>query len=202
MGVKFVTEKTQQDFLLKYAAMALAAVATTGNTEIANAQENASNAVGQGVVPASSSGRLSPQDALIQRALRLEAIAVYGPPPTSKVTGPLTSQTISDSITMAGNDMGKQGSIFVAAFVQNRLFAMDSSGAWAAWNGVNADFPAYSSGSLQVTSVTFAKAMDLSGLIGTSLYVGYGLSSASSPPGTAFANMVLNGTYMMAYTIR
>lgn len=196
-----MAEKTQQDFLLKYAAMALAAVATTGNTEIANAQENASNAVGQGVAPASDNGTLSPQDALIRRALRLEAVAMYGPPP-SKVTGSLTSQTISDSITMAGNDLGKQGSIFVAAFVQDRLFAMDSSGAWAAWNGVNADFPTYSSGSLQTTSVTFAKAMDLSGLVGTSLYIGYGMGSALSPPGTAFANMVLNGTYMLAYTIR
>ena len=197
-----MAERMQQDFLLKYAAMALAAVAASADAETANTQENASNATGQGVAPASDSGTLSPQNALIRGASRYVVTPAYGPPPTVKVTGPLTSQTISDSITMAGNDLGKQGSIFVAAFVQDRLFAMDSSGAWAAWNGVNADFPAYSSGSLQVTTVTFSNAIDLSGLVGTTLYLGYGMGSTLSPPGTAFTNMVLNGTYMMAYTIR
>lgn len=196
-----MAEKTQQDFLLKYAAMALAAVAASADAETVNAQENAANATGQGVAPASESGTLASRNAVIQRAWRLEAIVAYGPPPAS-VTGPLTSQTISDSITMAGNDLGKQGSVFVAAFVQGQLFGMDSSGAWAAWNGINADFPAYSSGTLQTTSVTFAKAMDVSGLVGTSLYIGYGVGNTLSPPGTAFTNMLLNGTYMMTYSIR
>lgn len=198
-----MAEKTQQDFLLKYAAMALAAVAASADAETVNTREDASNAAGQGVAPASESGTLASRNALIREASRYVVTPAYGPPPTAiNVTGPLTSQTISGNLTMAGNDLGKQGYLFVAAFVQDRLFAMDSSGAWAAWNGVNADFPTYSSGSLQTTTITFAKAMDVSGLVGTSLYFGYGVGSTLSPPGTAFTNMVLNGTYMMAYTIR
>lgn len=201
-----MADKTQRDFLLKYAAMALAAVTASGNTGLADAQENATNKTGQGAAPAPDGEAHSSRNALNQGTWRTEQLPIYlsvayGPPPP-RVTGPLTSQTIVDDIYISGSSLGKQGSIFVAAFVRDKWFAMNSSSVWSAWNGVNADFPSYSNGVLQTTTVTFANAMDLSGLVGTSLYIGFGVGSALSPPGTTFANMLENGTYIMSYVIR
>jgi len=123
--------------------------------------------------------------------------------PAATVTGSVTSQTITTSITPASNDLSKQGSVFVAAVVQTgEVFFMSSTGAWTQFTSC-ATTPAYSTGTLAaVSSIPVVTASDLSGLIGTQVYVGYGVGGALSPAGTACTNMLNNGTYSLTYTVQ
>lgn len=123
--------------------------------------------------------------------------------PSATVTGAITSQTITTSIVPAGNDQGKQGSVFVAAVLPGAggVYFMSSTGAWTAYSSC-ASAPAYSTGTLaSVPSIPVVSATNLSGLIGTQVYVGYGVGGALSPAGTACTNMLNNGTYNLTYTV-
>ncbi|MBZ0093368.1 MAG: hypothetical protein K8F27_14250 [Sulfuricellaceae bacterium] len=127
--------------------------------------------------------------------------------PAATITGPITAQTISASIVPAGNDLGKQGSVFVAAVLPASLgggvFFESSSGAWTAFTSC-ATAPAYTTGSLASVSniAVVGTAGDLSSLVGTQVYVGYGTGGALSPAGTACNSMLSNGTYNLSYTIK
>ncbi|MHB9117882.1 MAG: hypothetical protein ACYC2R_06380 [Burkholderiales bacterium] len=127
--------------------------------------------------------------------------------PPATVSGPITAQTITASIVPAGNDQGKQGSVFVAAVLPASLgggvFFENSSGAWTAFTSC-ATAPAYTTGSLATVSniAVVGTAGDLSSLVGTQVYVGYGTGGALSPAGTACNSMLSNGTYSLSYTIK
>lgn len=123
--------------------------------------------------------------------------------PAATVTGAITSQNISVGMVPAGNDQGKQGSIFVAAVVPNSgVFFMNSSKTWTQFSTCAAA-PAYSTGTLAAVSDVslLAAAADLTSLKGTEIYIGYGVGGALSPAGTACNNMLNGGTYNKSYTI-
>lgn len=122
--------------------------------------------------------------------------------PAATVSGAVTSQTVTSSILPASSDLGKQGSVFVAAIVPNAgTFLQNSSGSWSLFTSA-ATAPAYFTGSLSaISSIPVVNAGDLSGLVGTQLYVGYGTGGALSAAGTAWNSMVNNGTYGLSYTI-
>lgn len=127
--------------------------------------------------------------------------------PAATVTGANTSQTITGSLVPAALDQGKLGSVFVGAILPaslgGQIYGMSSAGAWALWDGQNASFPVYSTGTLAaVPSISFAADMDVSGLVGTMIVTGYGLGGPLSPAGTAFGNMITNSTYNVTYTIK
>lgn len=127
--------------------------------------------------------------------------------PAATVTGAITAQTISASVVPAGNDQGKQGSVFVAAVLPASLgggvFFMNSSSAWTQFTSC-ATAPVYSTGALgSVSNIpVISTAANLTSLVGTQVYVGYGTGGALSPAGTACNSMLTNGTYGLAYTIQ
>lgn len=127
--------------------------------------------------------------------------------PAATVTGTITSQNVSVGIVPAGNDLGKQGSVFVAAVIAAPspyagVYFMNSSKAWTVFSSC-ATTPAYNTGTLAAVSGVdlLPAASDLTVLKGTDIYVGYGAGGALSPAGTACTNMLNNGTYGKAYTI-
>jgi hypothetical protein len=131
------------------------------------------------------------------------ATAVTAPPAT--VTGPVTSQSITAALTPAGNDVGKQGSVFVAAVLPSSagggVYFMSSTGAWTLYSTCTT-VPVYSTGTIgAVTGIPVVTSYNLTSLIGTSVYVGYGAGGALSPAGTACTNMLNNGTYALSYTV-
>ncbi|MFA7239614.1 MAG: hypothetical protein WC091_05825 [Sulfuricellaceae bacterium] len=124
---------------------------------------------------------------------------------TTTATGTASSQSVTTSFVPAGNDQGKQGSVFVAALLPSTLgggvYFMSSTSAWTLYTSC-ATAPAYSTGNLTAASgIKIADAMDVSGLVGTQIYVGHGLGGALSPAGTACTNMLNNGSYQLTYTV-
>jgi len=125
---------------------------------------------------------------------------------TTTATGTASSQSVTTSFVPAGNDQGKQGSVFVAALLPSTLgggvYFMSSTSAWTLYTSC-ATAPAYSTGNLTAASnIKIADAMDVSGLVGTQIYVGHGLGGALSPAGTACTNMLNNGSYQLTYTVK
>ncbi len=127
--------------------------------------------------------------------------------PTPAVTGPVTAQTITSSMVPSSNDQGNQGSVFVAAVLPasmgNGVYFMDSSSAWTLFTSCTTA-PAYTTGTLAaVSGIPVVKtALDLTSLVGTVVYVGYGKGGGLSPAGTACNNMLSNGSYSAVYTVK
>lgn len=127
---------------------------------------------------------------------------------TATATGSITSQNIAVGYVPAGNDLGKQGSVFVAAVITgipgaNGVYFMDSNKAWTAFSSC-ATAPSYFTGTLaSVASFNlFASGVDLSTLKGVQVYVGHGVGGALSPAGTACTSMLNSGTYALTYTVK
>lgn len=125
---------------------------------------------------------------------------------SATATGSVTSQNISVGYVPAGNDLGKQGSVFVAAVVttagMSGVYFMDSKNNWTLFSSCTTA-PSYFTGSLaSVASFNLLPAAaDLTILKGTQIYVGHGVGGALSPAGTACNSMLNSGTYSLAYTI-
>lgn len=130
----------------------------------------------------------------------------YYPPPS----GPISSVNVSISFAPAGNDIGKQGSMFVAALINpgGALYCYGSSTGtntaahWVAYNGAASScLPFYTGPLVQISNATILSNANLTGYSGSKLYVGYGFGGALSPAGTAFNSLVSNGTYSLVYTV-
>lgn len=139
--------------------------------------------------------------------LKVAVVAGTGDPlPNIIVTGTITSQTIRAGINIAGNDLGKQGSVFVAAifssiFSVTEVYFMNSASAWERFSSC-ATAPSYYTGMLNQTGNTDIPVVpaptDLSAFRGVELYVGYGISGTT----TACENMLNYGTYSMVLTVK
>lgn len=128
--------------------------------------------------------------------------------PAATVSGSVTSQNISVGMVPAGNDQSKQGSVFIAAIVPastgvGGVYFMDSTNTWTLFSSC-ATAPTYSTGALAAVSGVnlLSAATNLTPLIGTDIYIGYGVGGALSAAGTACNNMLNNGTYSKSYTIK
>lgn len=126
--------------------------------------------------------------------------------PPMVVSGPLTAQTIHVGIGMAGNDLGKPGSIFVAAiqssgFNPTAVYFQNKAGGWERFTSC-ATAPAIFDGALrnmgEADIAVVPTPTDLTAFKGIDIYVGYGVSGATSP----CENMLNNGTYAKYHTIR
>lgn len=113
-------------------------------------------------------------------------IALAGPNPgfSAATSGPITRTTITGTISVADPHVGQTGAIYVVAQVNGQFFAYDGS-SWLLWDGVT--FAAYTQGPLQNTTLDVVRDADLSGLPGTLLYLGYGLSQAEMLAQTRYA---------------
>jgi len=104
-------------------------------------------------------------------------------------TGSSTSLTLTATLQVAREDVGRPGHIYVGASVAGRWFFLTPQG-WVAWTtGV---LPVYASGTLVSQSLPIATGVDVSGLAGARVYVGYGLTEA---------DMLGNGKYGLVYTV-
>lgn len=151
----------------------------------------------------------SNQGAKVTKAtLKAATVASNAPViPQATVTGTVTAQTIAGQVIPSASDTGVQGSIFLAAIVPvtgvgNVIVFNSEATGWVVFTDC-AKAPAFNTGTLGSTKVDIVKvASDLSGLIGTQVYLGYGKGGALSPAGTACNSMLNNGTYGLIYTIK
>lgn len=137
------------------------------------------------------------------------SVTVQTPNPDSRmsaaisVSGPITAQTIMGMLTVDSVNMGKLGSVFVAAIIPSAgVFFLNSSLKWSLFTTC-ASAPAYLTTKLSTHEKipVVPLSTDLSALVGAQIIIGYGLGGSLSPAGTACTNMLNNGTYNTAYTI-
>lgn len=135
-------------------------------------------------------------------------ICISSPP--AVYSGPTSALNLNVSYAPPGNDLGKSGSIFVAAVLNpgGALYCYGSTSGtrtaaqWQSYTGTAESCLPYYSGALgQISHAPILQSADLRGLEGSTLYVGSGLADALSPVGTAFNSMINNGRYSHAYTV-
>lgn len=136
----------------------------------------------------------------------LITLSVKAPGAQASQTGPTTAATVTGNFNPPAHVQSTPGSIFVAAILPSSLgggvFFSSASGSWTAYTNCAAA-PAYYTGTLESKTVDIVSiATDLSSLIGTKVYLGYGKAGSLSPAGTACTNMLNNGTYDLVLTIR
>ncbi|MEQ1816730.1 MAG: fibronectin type III domain-containing protein [Nitrosomonas sp.] len=125
---------------------------------------------------------------------------------SASTSGPITAQTIMGMLTVDSNDMGKLGSVFVAAILPNNLgggaYFLNSSLEWKQFTSCD-KAPAYLTTTLSTHDKIsiIATPTDLSESVGIEIFIGYGLGSVLSPSGSTCTNMLNNGTYNLAHTI-
>lgn len=126
---------------------------------------------------------------------------------SANMDGPITAQTITGMLTVNSNDMGKLGSVFVAAILPSssggKVYFLNSSLNWVAYTGC-IDAPAYLTTRLSTHDKIsiFATPKNLSEFAGAQIYIGYGLGSGLFLTETACKNMINNSTYGLASTIK
>ncbi len=110
-------------------------------------------------------------------------------------TGPLSNVTIDVAAAISPLHRGKTGRVYVAAFAGSTVVFLGPNG-WVPYTG--GAFPAYRSGPLPRTvPVGIASGLNLSGLEGVNLVVGYGVGDDAS----AAAEMVRAGRYRVVHTL-
>ncbi len=114
----------------------------------------------------------------------------------ANVTGAISKQTIQATVSVPAADVGKTGSLYVAAALPNgTIYVLTPTG----WQLFNANNPvAYAAGALKTQTVTVVGGVDLTSLRGTSVYAGYGVG-ANGP--TSLSNMLASGQLTQVYTI-
>lgn len=118
--------------------------------------------------------------------------------PSATATGAVTSKTVTGSITAKAADQGTIGAVYVAAALPDgSLYFKDSAGNWKLYTGAAPS--AYAVVTLGNNSYDVVSGLDLSGLIGTQVYVGYGIGSPLL--GKPFQDMIDNAKYNIVYTV-
>ncbi|MFA6314347.1 MAG: ice-binding family protein [Sterolibacterium sp.] len=133
---------------------------------------------------------------LLMAILTLVTIA-YGPatlagalPAFSAVaTGPTSNLTVTATLTMADADLGRSGNIYLGFNFDQQWIFHDGSG-WVFFTGGEA--PVYAAAPLANRTIDVVRNVDLSGLVGGQVYVGYGLTES---------DMLTNGKFGMVYTV-
>lgn len=96
---------------------------------------------------------------------------------------------LTANIAIAESDRGKAGNIYIGALVGQQWYFL-SGGNWVAWQA--GAIPVYRQGALADAAVVLSGGSDLSGLIGTQIYAGYG---------TDEFDMLAKNNYSAVYTI-
>jgi hypothetical protein len=112
-------------------------------------------------------------------------------------SGPLSSRSISIDVAPPASMLGKTGSIFVAGVLPSgRIYLRNASG----WEPFNASAPAaFRSGKLATVNAQIASNLDLNGLSGTAIWVGYGQGSTVA---ASLQDSLTNFTYLPVYRIQ
>ena len=113
---------------------------------------------------------------------------------SASVTGPLSATSVSVAVSADPADRGAQKSLWIAAAVPGwaDLYFRTGDGSWVAWTGGNAPAAVLSTGADSITVDLLGGTLNLTGLPGTQVYVGFG---------GGWAQMLDNGDYALAYTV-
>ncbi len=119
------------------------------------------------------------------------ATAFAAPVPTFSATasGTTTSLTLTASLSIGDADVGRNGNIYLVANTGSAWFVHNGSN-WVSWSG--GPLPVYAVGPLTNRSIEVVRNTDLSALVGTQVYVGYGRSES---------DMLTNSKYGLVYTV-
>jgi alpha-tubulin suppressor-like RCC1 family protein len=110
-------------------------------------------------------------------------------------TGPLSNVTLDAAAAISPLHRGKTGRVYVAAFAGSAVVFLGPNG-WVPYTG--GAFPAYLSGALpRSVPVRMASGLNLSGLEGVNLVVGYGVGDDTA----AVAEMVRAGRFQVVHTL-
>lgn len=109
---------------------------------------------------------------------------------SSTYSGTLANRQIEVNITPSTTDTGKTGNYYVCAIVNTATYCKTSFG-WTPWQSDN--IPVYRSGVLSPLSINLIDGYgNLSNLVGTEIYSGYGVSES---------DMLINRKYAKVYTV-
>ncbi len=119
------------------------------------------------------------------------ATVFAAPVPTFSATasGTTSNLTLTASLSIGDADVGQYGNIYLAAMVGSAWFAHNGAD-WVSWSG--GSLPVYAVGSLTNRSIEVVRNANLSALVGTQIYVGYGLNES---------DMLANGKFGLVYTV-
>jgi len=147
--------------------------------------------------------------------LKVGSALASTPTIAANVTGAVTSQTITASLAPSSGDLNAPGQVFVLVQIPNvGMFSLSAAGTWTPVNFTSSitssgstvyktgltSSSVYSVGSLSVIpSIPVVQSLDLSTIVGSVLYVGYGKNSFDTD--AAFNNMISNSTYRIVTTV-
>lgn len=116
-----------------------------------------------------------------------------------KQDGPLTARTVMADVTPLQGDIGKAGGVYVAAIVPPErngggVYFLIADGVWTRFLSCE-EAPTYYAGTLKKLEniPLVAVPTDLSALVGTDIYAGWGIGDTAS---AACHDMLNNGTYL------
>lgn len=111
---------------------------------------------------------------------------------TGSASGPLSARVLSVTIQPDQSELGASRRIFVAAILTDGSYYFRTSAGWQLWT--SGAFPVYASGALAEQTIRLLDgSLDLSGIVGTQIYVGYG---------TDDAEMMANSRYALVHTVQ
>lgn len=155
-------------------------------------------------VDAQEANRLTIDDRVscVEQDTIISIASIETPPSTRSVaqaraSGSLTRRTLVADLAPSGVDAGQTGHAFVAALLpDNSIYTLGSAG-WTAYDPNNP--VSFSNGALQALTATLATNADLSSLMGTAIYLGYGLGGT---PQAAVKDMLQRSLLIKAYTVQ
>ena len=129
--------------------------------------------------------------ALVLAAVVAGTPALASPAPTFSATasGTTSNLTLIANMSIGDADVGRNGNVYLSAAVGSAWFVHNGV-SWVSWSG--GALPVFSAGVLANQSIEVVRNANLSTLVGTQVYVGYGLSER---------DMLTNGKYGLVYTV-
>lgn len=112
------------------------------------------------------------------------------------VSGPLTRQSLSASITPSSTSLGQAGHAFLAAILPGNNVLLLTPAGWVAFDARSPG--ALRSGKLESTNVDLVANANLTALTGTAIYLGYGRGASAAE---SLADMLATGSLALAHTI-
>lgn len=116
-------------------------------------------------------------------------LAAQAPAFTAAASGTATSLTITATLGVGDADAGRSGNVYLVANLNGGWYAHDGT-SWVPWLG--GSIPVYSTGPLTSRGIEVVRNLDSSSVVGTELFLGYGLSET---------DMLANGKYGRVYVV-
>lgn len=124
-------------------------------------------------------------------AVFIKANSPYSISASPTASGPLTARILAVTVKPALAELGTTRQVFVAAVVGPRFYFLTPAG-WQVWS--SGSFPVYASGAFAAQTIQVLDgSLDLSGVVGAQIYVGYGVDDAE---------MLANGRYAMVHRVQ